>query len=294
MTDFRIERDSMGEVRLPAAAYYGAQTQRAVENFPISGQRLPPELIHALGLVKWAAAGANRDLGRFAEGQRPLDARQVEALVAACREVAEGRLDDQFPIDVFQTGSGTSSNMNANEVIANRAIELSGGDRFQADKPIHPNDHVNMGQSTNDMFPTAIHVAAAVAIQRQLIPALAAMPRGADAKGRRSGRTCSRSAAPIWPTPRRWPWARRSAGWPGKWSCRSIGPGGRAARPRTSRRRHGRRQRHQHPSRVRPPGRRDARPRDRHPAGRGGRTISRPTPSATAWSSATANCGPSP
>jgi len=185
MTNFRIEHDSMGEVRLPAKAYFGAQTQRAVENFPISGQTLPPELIHALGLVKWAAAVTNRDLGLLNKGGRPLADRQVEALIAACREVAEGKFDDQFPVDVFQTGSGTSSNMNANEVIANRAIELSGGDRdpgtmrsmvadgARPDKPIHPNDHVNMGQSTNDIFPTAIHVAAAVAIERGLIPALA-------------------------------------------------------------------------------------------------------------------------
>jgi len=173
MTDFRVERDSMGEVRLPAKAYYGAQTQRAVENFPISGQTLPRELVHALGLVKWAAAEANRDLGRLTgAGKRPLSDREVEALLAACREVAEGRFDDQFPIDVYQTGSGTSSNMNANEVIANRAIELAGGDRFAIEKPIHPNDHVNMGQSTNDMFPTAIHVAVGVAIDRELIPAL--------------------------------------------------------------------------------------------------------------------------
>lgn len=173
MTDYRVERDSMGEVRLPAQAYYGAQTYRAVENFPVSGQPLPAELIHALGLVKWAAATANRDLGKLTgSGKRRLDRQQVEALLAACREVTHGKFDDQFPIDIYQTGSGTSSNMNANEVIANRAIELAGGDRFAADKPIHPNDHVNMGQSTNDMFPTAIHVAAAVEIQRTLIPAL--------------------------------------------------------------------------------------------------------------------------
>ena len=121
MTQFRTERDSMGEVRLPAHAYYGAQTQRAVENFPISGRTLPPELIHALGLVKWAAATANRDLRRFS-----LSETLVSALLAACREVAEGKLDEQFPVDVFQTGSGTSSNMNANEVIANRAAELAG------------------------------------------------------------------------------------------------------------------------------------------------------------------------
>jgi fumarate hydratase class II len=172
MPDFRTERDSMGEVLLPAQAYYGAQTQRAVENFPISGRGLPGELIRALGLVKLAAATANRDLGRLARGKRALGELQVKALLQACREVAQGRFDDQFPVDVFQTGSGTSSNMNANEVIANRAIELSGGDRFQAEKPIHPNDHVNMGQSTNDIFPTAIHVAVAVAIHGHLIPAL--------------------------------------------------------------------------------------------------------------------------
>jgi fumarate hydratase, class II len=165
MTEFRTERDSMGEVHLPAHVYYGPQTQRAVENFPISGRTLPPELIHALGLVKWAAASVNRDLGRLASVD-------VDVLLAACREVAEGKLDDQFPVDVFQTGSGTSSNMNTNEVIANRAIELAGGDRFHHEKPIHANDHVNLGQSSNDVFPTAIHVAAAVAIREQLIPAL--------------------------------------------------------------------------------------------------------------------------
>ena len=173
MAEHRIERDSMGEVRLPAAAYYGAQTQRAVENFPISGQPLPVELIRALGLVKYAAALANRQLGLLTgSGKRPLSDAEADALLAACREVYQGRFDDQFPIDVYQTGSGTSSNMNANEVIANRAIELCGGDRFQPEKPIHPNDHVNMGQSTNDMFPTAIHVAVALAIHKQLVPAL--------------------------------------------------------------------------------------------------------------------------
>ncbi|MDD4268449.1 MAG: class II fumarate hydratase [Pirellulaceae bacterium] len=173
MTEYRMQRDSMGEVRLPANAYYGAQTQRAVENFPISGQRLPAELIHAIGLVKWAAASVNRDLGLLTgSGKRPLSEAEVDALLAACREVAEGRLDDQFPIDVYQTGSGTSSNMNANEVISNRAIELAGDDRFGLAKPIHPNDHVNLGQSTNDIFPTAIHVAAARGIHDRLIPAL--------------------------------------------------------------------------------------------------------------------------
>ncbi len=173
MSEFRIERDSMGEVRVPAKAYYGAQTVRAVENFPISGWPLPAPLIHALGLVKYAAAVANRDLGKLTKsGKNRLDDKQVQCLLDACREVAEGKFDDQFPIDVFQTGSGTSSNMNANEVIANRATELAGGDRFAKEKVVHPNDHVNMGQSTNDMFPTAIHVAVAVEITKRLAPAL--------------------------------------------------------------------------------------------------------------------------
>jgi len=173
MAEFRTERDSLGTVRLPETAYYGPQTQRAVENFRISGRRLPPAMIHALGLVKWAAATANHDLGKLTgSGKNPLSDEQVQALLAACWEVHEGQLDDEFPLDVYQTGSGTSSNMNANEVIANRAIELSGDDRLAADKPIHPNDHVNMGQSTNDVFPTAIHVAVAVAIDQELIPAI--------------------------------------------------------------------------------------------------------------------------
>ena len=173
MTRLRTERDSMGEVQVPAEAYYGAQTQRAVENFPISGWPLPSPLIHAMGLVKLACAQANYDLGKLTgSGKSPLTEEQVQALLQACREVAEGRFDNEFPVDVFQTGSGTSSNMNCNEVIANRAIELSGGDRFAAEKPIHPNDHVNMGQSTNDTFPTAIHVAVARQIHLRLIPAL--------------------------------------------------------------------------------------------------------------------------
>ena len=173
MTDFRIERDSMGEVQVPAQAYYGAQTQRAVENFPISGWTLPIALIHAMGLVKYACGVANRDLGKLTgSGKSPLSAEQVEAMLQACREVADGKLDGEFPVDVFQTGSGTSSNMNVNEVIANRAIEILGGDRFQPDKLVHPNDHVNMGQSTNDTFPTAIHVAVAVTLKGDLVPAL--------------------------------------------------------------------------------------------------------------------------
>ncbi|MFO0870457.1 MAG: class II fumarate hydratase [Pirellulales bacterium] len=173
MSELRTERDSMGEVQVPAAAYYGAQTQRAVENFPISGWPLNPPLIHALGLVKLAGAVVNRDLGKLGgTGPAKLDESQISALLAACREVAEGKHDVQFPIDIFQTGSGTSSNMNCNEVIANRACELLKGNRFLADKPIHPVDHVNMGQSSNDIFPTAIHVAVATEIKNRLVPAL--------------------------------------------------------------------------------------------------------------------------
>lgn len=169
----RTERDSMGDVHVPAEAYYGAQTQRAVENFPISGWTIPAEMIHAMGRVKHACAIANRDLGKLTgTGKNPLNDSQVEALIAATQDVIAGKFDAEFPIDVFQTGSGTSSNMNVNEVIANRAIEHSGGDRFDAEKPIHPNDHVNMGQSTNDTFPTAIHVAVAYEIRNELVPAL--------------------------------------------------------------------------------------------------------------------------
>ncbi len=204
MSEFRLERDSMGEVRVPAKAYYGAQTQRAIENFPISGEQFAPELIHALGLVKYAAAVANRDLGKLSgSGKNPLSEKQVTALLEACQEVAAGKFDDQFPLDIFQTGSGTSSNMNANEVIANRAIEIVGGDRFVEAKPIHPNDHVNMGQSTNDMFPTAIHVAVAVAIKTDLIPALEqfrdvlAEKAGAWDKIIKIGRTHLADATPL-------------------------------------------------------------------------------------------------
>ncbi len=204
MNDFRMEKDSMGHVKVPAQAYYGAQTQRAVENFPISGWPLHGELLHAMGLVKFACGVANRDLGKLTgTGKNPLNDAQVDAMLAACREVADGNFDDQFPIDVFQTGSGTSSNMNANEVIANRAIEMMDGDRFVEAKPIHPNDHVNMGQSTNDTFPTAIHVAVALSIHRQLIPAL---QRFADVLARKAqdwdqiikiGRTHLADATPL-------------------------------------------------------------------------------------------------
>ena len=173
MSEFRTERDSMGDVQVPAQAYYGAQTQRAVENFPISGAPLAPPLLHALGLVKLACFVVNRDLGKLQTAGVPkLSEEQIAALLAASREVADGRLDAHFPIDVYQTGSGTSTNMNCNEVISNRAFELLGGDRATQPNPIHVNDHVNLAQSTNDIFPTAIHVAAAVEIKNRLIPAL--------------------------------------------------------------------------------------------------------------------------
>ncbi len=155
---FRIEKDSMGELHVPADALWGAQTQRAVENFPISGLTVPRSFIRALGLVKWAAAGANSELGLLS-GSRAV------AIQKAALAVAEGDYDDQFPVDIFQTGSGTSSNMNANEVIAHLARDAGGRD-------IHPNDDVNMGQSSNDVIPTTIHVSAALDVTEQLLPAL--------------------------------------------------------------------------------------------------------------------------
>lgn len=173
MSEFRSEVDSMGEVLVPANAYYSAQTQRAVENFPISGWPLPTPLVRAMGRVKLACAAANNDLGKLTgSGKNPLQTGQVQAMFQACQEIIDGKMDNQFPVDVFQTGSGTSSNMNINEVISNRAIEILGGDRFSKSKPIHPNDHVNMGQSTNDTFPTAIHVATACEIHERLLPQL--------------------------------------------------------------------------------------------------------------------------
>ncbi len=161
--EFRIERDSMGEVKVPKSAYYGAQTQRAVENFPISGIGFPSRFIRALAIIKHAAASANEELGL-------LDPKLAEVIRKAAGEVMEGNLDREFVVDIFQTGSGTSTNMNANEVIANRALELLGKQR--GSKEVHPNDHVNMSQSSNDVIPTAIHVSALEAVQRELLPAL--------------------------------------------------------------------------------------------------------------------------
>ena len=162
--DCRIETDSLGKVEVPSDALYGAQTQRAAENFPVSGLRLPRRVIRALALIKKAAAEVNRKSGK-------LDGKVADAITQAAHEVAAGQHDREFVVDIFQTGSGTSSNMNTNEVIANRAIQIMGG-VVGSKKPVHPNDHVNMGQSSNDVFPTAVHIAAAEALERDLIPAL--------------------------------------------------------------------------------------------------------------------------
>src|SRR5262249_37130543 len=150
-SSFRTETDSMGPMQVPADAYYGAQTARAVENFPISRLRFPREFIRAMGLIKKHAAITNAALGLLSQ-------KVSQAIQEAAQEVVDAKLDDQFVIDIFQTGSGTSTNMNANEVIANRATEILGGNR--GDKLVHPNDHVNLGQSSNDVIPTAIHLAA--------------------------------------------------------------------------------------------------------------------------------------
>ena len=164
MTDeFRTESDSLGEMQVPRDAYWGAQTQRAIENFPISGISFGRRFIRALGVVKKGAAQANRDLGL-------LDDDVADAVIAAADEVIAGEHDDQFPVDVFQTGSGTSSNMNANEVIANRAAEILGHEI--GDRVVHPNDHVNYGQSSNDVIPTAMHVASLEALAKDVVPAL--------------------------------------------------------------------------------------------------------------------------
>ncbi len=190
----RTERDTMGELEVPADAYYGVQTARAIENFPISELRFPRAFLRALGLIKWAAAGVNQSLSL-------LDKKRAGAIQAASREVIEGRWDREFPVDIFQTGSGTSTNMNANEVIANRASELMGGSR--GSKTVHPNDHVNLGQSSNDVIPTAIHVAAAETLQTRLIPALTRLHRALGRKARefdklvKIGRTHLQDATPI-------------------------------------------------------------------------------------------------
>ncbi|MEJ2078066.1 MAG: class II fumarate hydratase [Acidobacteriota bacterium] len=194
MAEYRTERDSMGEMKVPATAYYGAQTQRAVLNFPISGLRFPRPFIRAMGLIKKAAAQTNLELGR-------LDAEIAEAVIQAADEVIAGKLDDQFVVDIFQTGSGTSTNMNANEVIANRATEIRGGKI--GSKAIHPNDHVNSGQSSNDVIPTAIHVSALEEVHNGLVPALLRLRSALTSKSQefddvvKIGRTHLQDAVPI-------------------------------------------------------------------------------------------------
>jgi fumarate hydratase, class II len=194
-TPHRVERDSMGEVEVPRDALFGAQTRRALDNFPISGIRFPRRFIEALGAIKLEAANVNHELGGLDEDLK-------NAVVAAAEEVVGGALDNQFVLDIFQTGSGTSTNMNANEVISNRAVQIMGGDLGSKD-PVHPNDHVNRGQSSNDVIPTAIHLAALISIERDLLPALHKLR---DALGDKSvefddvvktGRTHLQDATPI-------------------------------------------------------------------------------------------------
>ncbi len=195
MSDTRIEKDSLGEVEVPAAAYYGAQTERAHQNFPVSGLRFPRRFIAALGMIKSEAAAVNAEQGR-------LDADLAKTIRQAADEVAGGEHDDHFPLDIFQTGSGTSSNMNANEVISNRAIELLGGE-MGSKSPVHPNDHVNAGQSSNDVIPTAIHVSAYGAVAEDLLPALDHLAQALETKAEefddvvKIGRTHLQDAVPV-------------------------------------------------------------------------------------------------
>src|SRR4051812_742042 len=194
-TQFRSEKDSMGEMKVPADAYYGASTGRAVENFPISDLRFSRRFIAAMGLIKWACAEVNFGLGL-------LDDKRESLIQQAAQEVIDGKLDSQFVVDIFQTGSGTSTNMNANEVIASRANEIATGKRG-GKEPIHPNDHVNMEQSSNDTIPTAMHVSAAVAMKESLVPALNHLADVLDAKAKqfddvvKIGRTHLQDATPI-------------------------------------------------------------------------------------------------
>ena len=191
----RTETDSFGPIDVPADRYWGAQTQRSLQNFRIGGERMPTPVVHALGIVKQAAAEANMTLGT-------LDKKTGHAIVRAAKEVATGKLDEHFPLVVWQTGSGTQSNMNANEVIANRAIELLGG-KIGSKSPVHPNDHVNRGQSSNDTFPTAMHVAAVRQTKELLLPALSHLQAALDGKAKdwrriiKIGRTHMQDATPL-------------------------------------------------------------------------------------------------
>ena len=194
-TAHRRERDSMGEVEVPRDALFGAQTRRALDNFPISELRKPRRFIEALGAIKLEAANVNHELGLLEEGVK-------NAIVEAAEEVVDGRLDNQFVLDVFQTGSGTSTNMNANEVVSNRAIQILGGE-LGSKEPVHPNDHVNMGQSSNDVVPTAIHLSALISIKEDLVPALEKLQGALEDKSRefdevvKTGRTHLQDATPI-------------------------------------------------------------------------------------------------
>jgi fumarate hydratase, class II len=191
----RTETDTFGPIEVPADRYWGAQTERSLHNFRIGEERMPRPLIAALAVVKRAAAETNRELGL-------LDSRRTKAIVAAAQEIIDGKLDDQFPLVVWQTGSGTQTNMNVNEVIANRANERLGGE-LGAKSPIHPNDHVNMSQSSNDSFPTAMHIAAALEITGRLIPALTHLQKALEAKSKafasivKIGRTHTQDATPL-------------------------------------------------------------------------------------------------
>ncbi len=193
--EYRMERDSMGPVRVPKQAYYGAQTQRAVENFPISGWLFQREMIYGLGLIKYASARTNFNLGLLGK-------RMARAIEKACEEVMQGSWDDQFVIDIFQTGSGTSTNMNANEVIANRANEILGGQKGIY-RPVHPNDHVNLCQSSNDVFPSVIHIASVMLLRKNLLPALERLHQALRSKAKqfhpilKIGRTHLQDALPI-------------------------------------------------------------------------------------------------
>ncbi len=195
MSETRIETDSMGEIEVPADRYWGAQTQRSLEHFSIGFDRMPRSMVRAMGVLKQAAAQVNADLGK-------LDPGLADLIVQAAREVAEGKLDDHFPLRVWQTGSGTQSNMNANEVISNRAIELAGG-VLGSKSPVHPNDHVNMSQSSNDTFPTAMHIAAAEELVQHLLPSVRALRDAIAAKAEefhdviKIGRTHLMDAVPL-------------------------------------------------------------------------------------------------
>ena len=195
MTRTRMESDSMGKIEVPANVYWGAQTQRSLQHFDIGRDTMPPELIRAFGILKKACALVNQDLGK-------LPADKAKLIVQAADEVIAGKLDDQFPLRIWQTGSGTQTNMNVNEVISNRAIEIAGGE-MGSKKPMHPNDHVNMSQSSNDTFPTAMHIAAAERVKNALIPAIKTVRDAIAAKAKefedvvKIGRTHLQDAVPL-------------------------------------------------------------------------------------------------